>query len=867
MGKIIKHNLPCPDPNCGSSDALQYYENETGFCWSCTTWFSKEQCEGLEPAVKVPEAPQANKRQKLDEIKNFSSVSLKDRRISKGVCEFFGVKMSYASDGEMDAHYYPYEDGYKVRKLPKDFTWLNKNDCLFGKERFAPGGLRVIICEGEIDTLSVAQMSYDKYKKIFPVVGLSSSAMAEKSLMKEREWLRSFKEVVWAGDEDEAGYKAREIAIKIVGIDKIKLVKLPKNDCNAVLCELGSPALFDSIWNAQPYVPAGIIGKEELWEALVTYNQTESVPFPDCLDGVNKKVKGHRGGEITLFVSGTGSGKSTLLREDMLHILSTTEDKIGVISLEESPAETARKLAGMTLLRNPSKDEIPIEELKVGFDAVFGADRVVLLDHQGSINDSSIVDQLEYMCLVGCKYLYIDHITILVSEGAEDLKGNEAIDFVMNSLLRLVKRHTDVWIGLVSHLRKVQGGGKSFEEGRLPTLDDIKGCLGYDTEVLLANGKIIDVQDIVVGTQLIGGDGKPCNVVSLRQGRQQMYRITMKTSNDSFICNADHILTLSHNDKLFDMSVKDFLKQSDNYQFRCKQHYSEGYNLPEQAVLIPPYTLGAWLGDGSKSAFRIMDASELGIAEKVAFEINATLKVPSDKNREYYNFVTDTQGEMLEKLRDLNVLNNKHIPECYKYNSRDIRLKLLAGLIDTDGTFNVKDQTYYFWQKDVEMAYAVRDIARSLGFYSTVRNQKIQSNYASNGSLINCVSISGELDEIPCLKKSGGNKRNNALKRGITIEKLDEQDYYGFTLDNNGRFLLGNHIITHNSGSIKQICFDIIAFARDLTADEELIRNTIIMSVLKSRFSGLTGKVPGAIYDYDTGRLSKCNTTEEFVSL
>jgi twinkle protein len=97
-----------------------------------------------------------------------------------------------------------------------------------------------------------------------------------------------------------------------------------------------------------------------------------------------------------------------------------------------------------------------------------------VLDHQGSIKDDSIIDQLEYMCLVGCKYLFIDHITILVSEGADGLTGNEAIDKIMNDLLRLVKRH-NVFIGLVSHLRKTPNSGKSFEDGKLPNLDDIRG--------------------------------------------------------------------------------------------------------------------------------------------------------------------------------------------------------------------------------------------------------------------------------------------------------------------------------------------------------------------------------------------------------
>ena len=75
---------------------------------------------------------------------------------------------------------------------------------------------------------------------------------------------------------------------------------------------------------------------------------------------------------------------------------------------------------------------------------------------------------------MGAKYLFIDHITILVSEGAEGLEGNAAIDKVMNDLLSIAKRH-NVWIGLVSHLRKTTTVGTSFEDGKLASLDEVKG--------------------------------------------------------------------------------------------------------------------------------------------------------------------------------------------------------------------------------------------------------------------------------------------------------------------------------------------------------------------------------------------------------
>jgi len=121
-----------------------------------------------------------------------------------------------------------------------------------------------------------------------------------------------------------------------------------------------------------------------------------------------------------------------------------------------------------------SGEDISEEDERAGFEHVFGTERLVLLDHQGSVGDASLIDKIEYMALMGCKYLVLDHITIAVSEGTEGLSGNEAIDKMMSDLLKIVKKH-NVWLGLISHLRKSPGGGKSFEEGNLASIDDIKG--------------------------------------------------------------------------------------------------------------------------------------------------------------------------------------------------------------------------------------------------------------------------------------------------------------------------------------------------------------------------------------------------------
>lgn len=475
MGKIVKKNLACK--SCGSSDARQLYEDHTSFCFACQAFFKKDKDEVIEPTTQSTKKDFFKKVQTIEVIDSYKSAGLFERKISKEAVEFFGVKVSYNEAGDIDTHYYPYDSGkaYKVRKTTnKEFSWVNKSTNLFGRDLFTGGGKRVIITEGEIDALSMAQASLDRYKKIYPIVAMSSSVMS-KSLLENREWLRSFGEVVLCLDNDDAGKKATDDAIKIIGIDKVKIAKMLPDckDPNDILVKGSAAKLMQIVFDAQPWSPAGIISKEDIWKQITERNALISVPYPECLSGINKKIKGMRLGEIALFISGTGSGKSTVVREIELHLLETTNDKIGVISLEESPGETGIKLSGMAISKNPSHTEIPDDELKVGFDKVFGTDRVVVLDHQGSIKDDSIIDQLEYMCLVGCKYLFIDHITILVSEGAAGLTGNEAIDKIMNDLLRLVKRH-NVFIGLVSHLRKTQSG-PSFEDGKLPSLDDIRG--------------------------------------------------------------------------------------------------------------------------------------------------------------------------------------------------------------------------------------------------------------------------------------------------------------------------------------------------------------------------------------------------------
>jgi len=125
----------------------------------------------------------------------------------------------------------------------------------------------------------------------------------------------------------------------------------------------------------------------------------------------------------------------------------------------------------MKMKNNDKSDPGTEEEQRAAYDSVFGDERIVLLDHQGSVSDDSLIDKIEHLALMGCKYVILDHITIAVSEGIKGKTGNEAVDSFMSDLLKIVKKH-GIWLGVVSHLRK---GEKPFEEGHMPSIDDIKG--------------------------------------------------------------------------------------------------------------------------------------------------------------------------------------------------------------------------------------------------------------------------------------------------------------------------------------------------------------------------------------------------------
>ncbi len=352
-------------------------------------------------------------------------------------------------------------------------------------------------------------------------------------------------------------------------------------------------------------------------------------------------------------------------------------------------------------------------------------------------------------------------------------------------------------------------------------------CLAKNTPILMFDGTIKMVQDVLVGDLLMGPDSQPRRVDSLARGSEMMYRITPR-KGDPYVVNESHILSLKvtgisknqltapNGDKLksgdiCNIPVKEYLTASATFK-HCTKGWRAAVDFrPNSDLLLDPYILGVWLGDGNSNKSSITTAdpevADAFITYASANGMDVTVERNSEKS---VNLHLKNDGGKVGRaglpfgraIRQLGVIGNKHIPLSYKTGSRQDRLELLAGLLDTDGHYDGKG--YEFTQKSERLMDDVLFLARSLGFscYKSKRN-KTCTNTGVVGEYFIC-TISGNLDLIPCRvarQKAAPRKINkDNLVTGISVDPIGVGEYFGFSISGNDRlFLLGDFTVTHNT--------------------------------------------------------------------
>ena len=413
-------------------------------------------------------------------------------------------------------------------------------------------------------------------------------------------------------------------------------------------------------------------------------------------------------------------------------------------------------------------------------------------------------------------------------------------------------------------------------------------CFGKGTEILMYDGSIKKVEDIVVGDKVMGDDSKPRNVMSLARGREMMYKVT-PNNGIPFICNESHILSLKCTatqerstyyikDAIRDITVKEYLNKPNHYK-----HLMKLYKVPveftnQEDIEIDPYIYGLWLGDGHTNTTTITSVDEeiINIWEGHFKDRNCRVSYWPSKapHVKIIHACNDGDNDLIEVLKESTITGHKRILKRYLTASRKDRLKLLAGIIDTDGSL-CSNGGFEVSTKYRDLAEDYTFLARSLGFKVGIHQKRGKLKYKNNKEYISYrVSINGHLSEIPTIlsrkHKVEDKYRVNPLNTGFKVEPVGEGDFYGFELDGNHRFLLKDFTVQHNSGktyiSTFVACYELYMLLCMIDPLKTYSVSNIVFALLSKDNATSVSQLGGEVYRCLTQSPYFKDTTKEKLS-
>ena len=463
--------------SCGSRRGLQVFQKEDGsydgFCFSCGTAVTdpyKDKPEGYKPAYnpKTDEEIQ----EEIDEVKEFQTVALKDRGLSKESLEHFGIKIGLSEvDGVTPtSHFYPYYKGdelkgFKCRVIEgKKFFSIGsvKDVDLFGwHQAVLSGGKKLFVTEGEMDAVALYQIfravnKGTKYESNIPaIVSLAhGSGSAVKELLKHREMIfMHFKEIVLVFDQDKPGEEAVEAVLKVFP-EGVSVAHLPRKDANQCLLEGVSKAAYNAVaFNSVKPKNTRLVLADSLFEEA-KIAPTIGAPWP--WEAVTKKTRGIRLGETIYIGAAQKMGKSEIVNTLAAHFIKELGWPVLLAKPEESNKKSVKLVAGKIVGKIFHDPNVPFDEESYDKACDLMRNKLFLINLYQHLGWETLKADIRAAAMEGCKAIFIDPITNLTN-GMSAADANTRLQEIAQELSAMAL-DLNVVIFIFCHLRNPDSG-------------------------------------------------------------------------------------------------------------------------------------------------------------------------------------------------------------------------------------------------------------------------------------------------------------------------------------------------------------------------------------------------------------------------
>ena len=489
----------CPFEDCGSSDAFNWNDDGYGFCHSCGESYPNKH---KLPVFDWAKQSYPLKRRENVMMKEVKGVTYDDiRGIDPEVCKLYGIQIQTDADGKPVRYAYKYPHTVKYRAFDdKSKTWIKDRGVgmnhLFGPEFNSNSSNKLYVTEGEFDAASLYQILGQK----FFVKSLPSASIGEKFIKQNYNYLNSFKEIIYAGELDDAGRRSAE---RLYESFPTKLYYVPMSkykDANEFLMAGDGEELKWTALKPQRYSPDNFFcSDEEVAQAIRTENPYDYTPTGHT--GLDDKIRGIVKGGLTFLKAPRGTGKTEVIRYFETGLLKNPDTRIALLHMEEMRSTTYRAMAtyhlGVNVRTKDDAQENGVSEddvVKAALEATQG-ERTIVFEMRSHDDPLKLLEYTRLASTVyGAEYIFVDHVQRLAYLSQTGVDGATS---VLTSLgARMAQLSKELNIGVV-FISQVNDDGRtkyasSLEEEAIICIKIERDVENEDTTVQNTTDFIVD---------------------------------------------------------------------------------------------------------------------------------------------------------------------------------------------------------------------------------------------------------------------------------------------------------------------------------------------------------------------------------------